>query len=40
MNKSILDKLKDNYVFQLKSGLQFEIDGKGKHDYQSQTEGV
>ena len=30
MNKSILEKLKDNYIFQLESILQFETDEKEK----------
>ena len=37
MNKGILEKLKENYILHLKSGLQF---GTEKQDYQSETEGT
>ena len=41
MNKGILEKLKNNYILQLKSGLQFGIDEKrNKQHYQSETERV
>ena len=36
----ILEKLKYNYIFQLKSGLQFGTNEKEKQNYQSGTEGV